>query len=78
MDTQENPEKMTVLELLIGYLHLSNAEMFTKVMTVLILRDDPVMLKMCHFLSDNLEATDKEIMAMAEKLAEQQDCSETE
>ena len=58
-----------VEELLIDYLILSKATKGTGVMVSLTLKERPQQLKMCRFLSDNPEATDEEIMAMAQKIS---------
>ena len=56
-------------ELLIDYLLLSKATQGTGVMISIMLKEHHQQLKMCRYLSDNPEATEEEIVAMAEKIA---------
>ena len=58
-----------VEELLIDYLRTSKAETSTAVIVMLQLKERSKQLKMCHFLSDNPEATDEEIAAASNRIA---------
>ena len=56
-------------QLLIDYLLTSNATKGTGAMVSLMLQEEKQQLEMCRFLSKNPEATEQEIMEMAQKIA---------
>ena len=57
-----------VEQLLIDYLLTSNAKKGTGAMVSLMLQEESQQIEMCSFLSENPEATDKDIGAMAHKI----------
>ena len=64
-------KKITEIErLLIEYLKILRASEATKAITFITLSTDDQMIEMCDYLSKNEEATDKEISAMAQRIAE--------
>ena len=56
-------------QLLIGYLETSKAREPEKTLTFLALDTEDQMLKMCHYLSENENATGAEILAKAQIIA---------
>ena len=63
-----------VEELLVDYLTLSKATKGTGLMVSLTLKERSQQLKMCRYLSENPEATDEEIIAMAKQIAKKTGC----
>ena len=56
-------------QLLIDYLLTSNATKGTGAMVSLMLQEENQQLEMCRFLSKNPEATEDEILKMAQQIA---------
>ena len=63
-------EKISIEELMMGFLRTSNAQKGTIVLTMLLLQgNEQEQLEMCQYLSENPEVDDYEIMKMAYKIA---------